>query len=158
MVDRLDKETRSRTMAAIRSRDTKPEKWVRSELHRQGFRFRLCNKQLPGSPDLVLRKYKAVIFINGCFWHQHSYCKAGHIPETRREFWEKKFAQNMARDQKVLYQLKMMGWRSAVVWECGLKKRIREANLKQLVHWLNEGDEYIEIPEPFGVVIAGDCF
>lgn len=146
MTDRIDKATRSRTMAAIRSKDTKPEKWVRSELHKRGFRFRLHNKQLPGSPDLVLRKYKAVIFINGCFWHQHQNCKVAHIPETRREFWEKKFARNVARDQKVLYQLKVMGWRAAVVWECGLGKKRREDTLGQLITWLHSNNEYFEIP------------
>ena len=96
-------------MAAIRSKDTKPEKWVRSALHKQGFRFRLHNKKLPGSPDLVLRKHHAVIFINGCFWHQHEGCKAAHLPKTRHDFWGKKFARNVARDQKVLYQLKVAG-------------------------------------------------
>ncbi len=149
MVDRIDKATRSRTMAAIRSRDTKPERWVRSELHKQGFRFRLHNKKLPGSPDLVLRKYNAVIFINGCFWHQHQHCKVAHIPETRREFWEKKFARNVARDQKVLYQLKVMGWRAAIVWECGLKKKIEDETLQQLAGWLRGCSEYIEIPAPY---------
>ncbi|MEI7994828.1 MAG: DNA mismatch endonuclease Vsr [Methylococcaceae bacterium] len=109
MTDCVDKATRSRTMAAIRSKDTKPEKWVRSALHKQGFRFRLHNKKLPGSPDLVLRKHHAVIFINSCFWHQHEGCKAAHLPKTRRDFWGKKFARNVARDQKVLYQLKVAG-------------------------------------------------
>jgi DNA mismatch endonuclease (patch repair protein) len=147
MTDRIDHATRSRTMAAIRSHDTKPEKWVRSELHKQGFRFRLHNKKLPGSPDLVLRKYNAVIFVNGCFWHQHQNCKVAHIPETRQEFWEKKFARNVARDQKVLYQLKVMGWRAAVVWECGLRKRSRNDTLNHLIAWLkNRTGEYFEIP------------
>jgi DNA mismatch endonuclease (patch repair protein) len=109
MTDCVDKATRSRTMAAIRSKDTKPEKWVRSALHKQGFRFRLHNKKLPGSPDLVLRKHHAVIFINSCFWHQHEGCKAAHLPKTRCNFWGKKFARNVARDQKVLYQLKVAG-------------------------------------------------
>lgn len=146
MADRIDKATRSRTMAAIRSKDTKPEKWVRSALHKRGFRFRLHNKLLPGSPDLVLRKYKAVIFINGCFWHQHQNCKVAHIPETRREFWEKKFARNVARDQKVLYQLKVMGWRTAIVWECGLHKKTRDDALSQLEKWIRCGNEYLEVP------------
>lgn len=145
MIDRIDKATRSRTMAAIHSRDTKPEKWVRSELHKQG--FRLYNRQLPGSPDLVLCKYNAVIFINGCFWHQHPNCKVAHIPATRQEFWEKKFARNVARDQRVLYQLKVMDWRVAVVWECGLKKRNRDDTLYHLVAWLeNQAAEYFEMP------------
>ncbi len=146
MIDRVDKATRSRTMAAIRSKDTKPEKWVRSALHQQGFRFRLHNKKLPGTPDLVLRKYHAVIFVNGCFWHQHQGCNAAHLPKTRQEFWEKKFTRNMARDQKVLYQLKVLGWRAAIVWECGLKKKIRGATLQHLSAWLCSGAEYFEMP------------
>ena len=142
----MDKETRSRIMAAVRSYGTRPEKWVRSALHRQGFRFRLHIKRIPGTPDLVLRRYKAVIFINGCFWHQHVNCKASHIPQTRREFWQNKFTRNEARDQKVLYQLKIMGWRAAIIWECGLTKKRQEDTIKRLVLWLRWGSEYIEIP------------
>ncbi|MEQ1557985.1 MAG: DNA mismatch endonuclease Vsr [Methyloglobulus sp.] len=146
MTDRIDKDTRSRIMSAVRSHGTRPEKQVRSALHRQGFRFRLQIKQLPGTPDLVLRKYKAVIFINGCFWHQHQNCKASHIPKTRSEFWQKKFARNELRDQKVLYQLKIMGWRVAILWECGLSKKQQEATIKRLALWLRWGGEYLEIP------------
>jgi len=146
MADRIDPAARSRTMAAIRSKDTQPEKWVRSALHRQGFRFRLHNKKLPGSPDLVLRKYHAVIFINGCFWHQHPGCKASHLPHTRQEFWQHKFSRNVLRDQKVLYQLKVLGWRAAIVWECGLKKKHREATVQHLVAWLVSSAEYFEMP------------
>lgn len=134
-------------MAAIRSHDTKPEKWVRSQLHRHGFRFRLHDAKLPGSPDLVLPKYKAAVFINGCFWHQHPYCKHAHIPDTRRDFWERKLTRNALRDQKVLYQLKTLGWRAAVVWECGLVKRERDMTLQRLMRWLrNPANEYFEHP------------
>lgn len=146
MTDRLSPAHRSRNMAAIRSKNTKPEVWVRCALHRLGFRFRLHNKKLPGSPDLVLKKYHAVIFINGCFWHQHVGCKASHLPQTRQEFWAHKFTRNVVRDMKVLYQLKMLGWRAAVVWECGLEKKTREASLQRLVAWLRSGDEYVEMP------------
>jgi DNA mismatch endonuclease, patch repair protein len=146
LADRIDKATRSRIMSAVRSVGTRPEMRVRSALHRQGFRFRLHIKQLPGTPDLVLRKYKAVIFINGCFWHQHTHCKHSHIPQTRSEFWQKKFNRNVARDQKVMYQLKVMGWRAAIIWECGLTKKMQEESLKRLALWLRWGSEYIEIP------------
>ena len=146
MTDRIDKETRSRIMSAIRSYGTRPEKWVRSALHRQGFRFRLHNKRLPGTPDLVLRKYKAVIFVNGCFWHQHANCKHSHLPQTRSEVWKKKFIRNVTRDQKVMYQLKIMGWRAAIIWECGLTKKRQEDTLRRLMLWLRWGSEYIEIP------------
>jgi DNA mismatch endonuclease, patch repair protein len=146
LTDRIDKETRSRIMAAVSSYGTRPEKRVRSALHRQGFRFRLHSKQLPGTPDLVLRKYKAVIFINGCFWHQHLNCKGSHIPQTRPEFWQKKFIRNEARDQKVLYKLKIMGWRVAVIWECGISKKQQEDTLRRLMLWLRWGSKYLEIP------------
>jgi len=146
MADRIDTAARSRTMAAIRSKNTRPEKWVRSALHRQGFRFRLHNKKLPGSPDLVLKKYHAVIFINGCFWHQHEGCAAAHLPKTRTDFWQNKFARNVVRDQKVLYQLKILGWRTAIVWECGLKKKCRDDTLQHLQAWLNGSTEYFEMP------------
>jgi DNA mismatch endonuclease, patch repair protein len=146
LTDHIDKETRSRIMAAVHSYGTRPEKQVRSALHRQGFRFRLHIKRLPGTPDLVLRKYKAVIFINGCFWHQHVNCKGSHIPQTRSEFWQKKFARNVVRDQKVLYQLKIMGWRAAIIWECSLIKKLQEDTIKRLALWLRWGSEYIEIP------------
>jgi DNA mismatch endonuclease, patch repair protein len=146
MADNIDQETRSRIMSAVRSFGTKPEKRVRSALHRQGFRFRLQIKQLPGTPDLALRKYKAVIFINGCFWHQHQNCKAAHLPLTRRDFWQKKFARNEARDRKVLYHLKLMGWRVAVLWECSLTKKCQDETLRRLALWLRGDAEYLEIP------------
>jgi DNA mismatch endonuclease, patch repair protein len=137
---------RSRTMSAIRSKNTKPEKWVRSALHGKGFRFRLHNKQLPGSPDLVLPKYHAVIFVNGCFWHQHHGCKVAHIPKAKHEFWQKKFERNMARDQKVLYGLKLAGWRVAIIWECGLAKATKDYTLQHLAIWLHSPAEYFETP------------
>lgn len=133
-------------MGSIRSQGTHPEKWVRSALHRQGFRFRLQDKKIPGTPDLVLRKYNALIFINGCFWHQHSNCKTTHIPKTRIEFWQKKFFRNLLRDQKVLHQLKIMGWRVAVIWECALTKKRQQETLARLVLWLKWRSEYLEIP------------
>lgn len=146
MVDRIDQETRSKTMRAIRSSNTRPELWVRSALHKAGFRFRLCKKNLPGTPDIVLRKYKAAIFVNGCFWHQHLDCKSSHVPFTRREFWQKKFNRNVLRDQKVLYQLKIMGWRVAVLWECGLTRKLQAETIDRLTGWLRWGGEYLEIP------------
>jgi DNA mismatch endonuclease (patch repair protein) len=146
MVDRMDKETRSKTMRAIRSANTRPEKWVRSALHKAGFRFRLFKKNLPGTPDIVLRKYNAAIFVNGCFWHQHPDCKSSHVPHTRREFWQKKFARNSMRDQRVLYHLKVMGWRVAVLWECGLNRKRQAETFTRLINWLKWGGEYLEIP------------
>jgi DNA mismatch endonuclease, patch repair protein len=146
MIDRFDKEKRSKIMRAIRSSNTRPEKKVRSALHRAGFRFRLCKKDLPGTPDIVLPKYKAAIFVNGCFWHQHEECKTSHLPYSRREFWQNKFSRNMLRDQKVLYQLKIMGWRVAVLWECGLNRKFQAETFTRLFNWLKWGGEYLETP------------
>ena len=113
--------TRSRNMAAIRSANTKPELRVRSALHALGFRFRLHRKDLPGRPDIVLPKYRTVIFVHGCFWHCHR-CKYGSVvPATRAEFWAAKRAGNVARDRRNAAALRRLGWRVIVLWECKLR-------------------------------------
>lgn len=118
MVDVHNKEQRSRNMAAIRGRDTKPELIVRRIAHRLGYRFRLHRRDLPGRPDLVLPRHRAVIFVHGCFWHQHN-CRYGRVePATRAEFWKKKRAENVARDVRNVRALRTCGWRVLVVWEC----------------------------------------
>ncbi len=122
MVDKLTPEKRSWNMSRIRSKNTKPELIVRSLLHRMGFRFRLHRKDLPGKPDIVLPKYKTVIFVHGCFWHRHKDCKVATTPSTRREFWEKKFKDNVARDERNQRQLRQLGWHVYVLWECEVKK------------------------------------
>ena len=114
-------EQRSRNMSAIKSKNTKPEITVRKLLHSMGYRFRLHRKDLPGSPDIVLPKYKTVIFVHGCFWHRHQNCKYASNPKTRREFWEKKFKENIERDKKTQEKLKNLGWKTKIVWECELK-------------------------------------
>ena len=116
-------EQRSKNMAAIKSKNTKPEIKVRKVLHSMGYRFRLHSKDLPGSPDIVLPKYKTVIFVHGCFWHRHQNCKYASNPKTRREFWEKKFKENIERDKKTLEKLKNLGWKTNIVWECEVKNR-----------------------------------
>lgn len=108
-------------MSRIKSRDTKPELIVRSLLHRQGFRFRLHDRSLPGTPDIVLKKHKTVIFVHGCFWHQHKGCKYAAMPKTRREFWRQKLAGNVTRDRRNRKALEKLGWRVLVVWECEQK-------------------------------------
>lgn len=108
-------------MSRIRSRDTKPELIVRRLLHRMGYRFRLHRKDLPGSPDIVLPKYKTVIFVHGCFWHRHEGCRYAYNPKSRVDFWQKKFLQNVERDRKVRHELIELGWRVLVVWECETK-------------------------------------
>ena len=121
MADVVDRETRSRMMAGIRSRDTKPERQVRSMLHRMGYRFTLRNRKLPGSPDIVLPRYRTAIFVHGCFWHRHPGCPKATIPATRAEFWQQKFAANVARDARAVQALDVLGWRVVTVWECELR-------------------------------------
>ena len=114
-------EQRSRNMSAIKSKNTKPEIKVRKILHSMGYRFRLHSKDLPGSPDIVLPKYKTVIFVHGCFWHRHENCKYASNPKTRKEFWNKKFTENKKRDSEIQEKIKILDWRSVVIWECETK-------------------------------------
>ena len=114
-------EQRSRNMSAIKSKNTKPEIKVRKVLHSMGYRFRLHRKDLPGSPDIVLPKYKTVIFVHGCFWHRHKNCKYATTPKTRQEFWNKKFTTNIERDLEIHEKIKNLNWRSVVIWECETK-------------------------------------
>ena len=107
-------------MSRIRSRDTKPERAVRSILHCMGFRFRLHRRDLPGSPDIVLPKYQTAIFVHGCFWHRHKGCRFAYTPKTRPAFWQKKFSDNVARDQRSARNLRKEGWHVLTVWECEL--------------------------------------
>ncbi|WP_287597528.1 very short patch repair endonuclease [Thermomonas sp.] len=119
MVDVVDQAARSRMMSGIRGKDTKPELAVRSALHRAGLRFRLHAK-LPGKPDLVLPKYRTVVFVHGCFWHRHEVCRYATTPASNAEFWRDKFAANVSRDAKVVEQLESQGWRVLVIWSCQL--------------------------------------
>lgn len=121
MIDVVDSVTRSRMMAGILSKNTKPEMIVRRYLHACGYRYRLHRKDLPGKPDLVLSKYRLVIFVHGCFWHRHPSCIYATTPNSRREFWEEKLNGNVLRDQKQMSKLLADGWRVLYVWECGLK-------------------------------------
>jgi DNA mismatch endonuclease (patch repair protein) len=105
-------------MSRIRSRDTGPERQVRSALHRAGYRFRLHRKDLPGRPDIVLPKYRTVVFVHGCFWHRHSRCRFAYTPKSRVAFWNAKFAANVARDRRNVRELKRLGWHVVNVWEC----------------------------------------
>lgn len=105
-------------MSRIKCRDTKPEMVARSMLHRMGYRFRLHVKTLPGKPDIVLPKYKTVIFVHGCFWHRHKGCKYAYTPKSRVEFWRAKFEANVANDHRVRAALRRAGWRTLTVWEC----------------------------------------
>jgi DNA mismatch endonuclease (patch repair protein) len=129
-----NKSTRSYNMSQIKGKDTKPELLVRRYLHANGFRYRLHVKTLPGKPDLVLTKYKTVIFINGCFWHAHEGCKYFKLPKSRSAWWEEKLLANRERDQVAVEALKESGWKVIVVWECELKPRVREERLERLIN------------------------
>ncbi len=119
-MDKYTREARSKLMSRVGARDTGPEKTVRSALHRLGYRFRLHDRELPGRPDLVLPKFRTVIFVNGCFWHQHPGCPKATIPKSNREFWKNKLGRNVERDRENMAALKSAGWQTAVVWECEL--------------------------------------
>lgn len=134
-------------MSAIRGTGTKPELLLRKGLHARGFRFRLHEKKLPGRPDLVLSKYRAVIFANGCFWHGHD-CALFRWPATREVFWREKITGNMARDAANIAVLKASGWRIAIVWECALKGRSRRTPdevIDCLSNWLFSEDKILEL-------------
>ena len=118
MTDIVSPEKRSEMMSGIRSRDTKPERTVRSWLHRNGYRFRINKKDLPGTPDIVLPKYRTVIFVHGCFWHRHKGCKLAYTPKSNVEKWTDKFSKNVERDKTKLNECQQAGWKVVVIWEC----------------------------------------
>jgi DNA mismatch endonuclease (patch repair protein) len=122
VADTLTPGHRSWVMSRIRSGDTKPEMIVRSLLHRMGFRFRLRRKDLPGKPDVVLAKYKAAVFVHGCFWHRHEGCPQASVPKSNCKFWEEKFRKNVERDERNRRLLTEAGWRVFVVWECEIQR------------------------------------
>lgn len=122
MADTFSIQKRSWIMSRIRSENTKPEMLVRSFLHRLGFRFSLRSKKLPGKPDIVLRKYKTIIFVHGCFWHLCHLCNRGRFPKSNPEYWKEKLTKNKKRDEKNIQALEKMGWKVLIVWECQAKK------------------------------------
>ena len=133
-MDHLTKKHRSWNMSRIRNKNTKPEKAVRSFLHRSGFRFRLHSRNLPGTPDIILPKYRTVIFVHGCYWHRHRGCKDATMPKSNTEFWEKKFSGTVIRDSQKKDSLIELGWSVIVIWECEIKKEIFG---KKLENYLN---------------------
>lgn len=133
MADTMTKEQRHKCMAAVKSKDTKPEMLVRRYLHAHGWRYGLHNRKLPGCPDLVFRQIKTVVFIHGCFWHGHKDCKYFRLPKSNEDFWKPKIERNIDRDAKVKEELERQGWNVIVVWECDLKnKSLRETTLDTL--------------------------
>lgn len=148
MADIVNKQTRSRMMAGIRGKDTQPELALRRALHARGFRFRLHGKNIRGRPDLVLPKHQAVIFVHGCFWHRHDRCRFASTPATRADFWQTKFAANVARDRAAIGELAESGWRVATIWECALRKAEQvDAVVELVAAWLGSELQALEVGE-----------
>lgn len=133
-MDVHDPKTRSYNMSQIKGKNTKPEETVRKYLFSQGFRYRKNDKKLLGKPDIVLPKYKTVIFVNGCFWHKHEGCKYFVWPKNNAEFWKYKIESNVARDMKQYEELRQLGWKIIVVWECQLKSKVKNDTFACLTH------------------------
>lgn len=139
-MDTISKERRSWNMSRIRSANTSPERTVRSLLHAAGYRFRLHSRNLPGKPDIVLPKYKAVVFVHGCFWHRHKGCEYAYTPKTRTEFWQQKFDENVERDKRVLRSLRQKGWRCLIIWECQTDRK--KVLTKRLIRFLTQATSH----------------
>ncbi|WP_282002409.1 very short patch repair endonuclease [Geotalea uraniireducens] len=153
-MDTVDKQARSRIMSRVGQKNTGPEMRLRRSLHKIGLRYRLHDKKLPGTPDIVFPRFKAVVFVHGCFWHRHG-CKATTPPGTNVDFWRKKFDENIARDRRNTESLRNAGWRVAVIWECALKKKCADPDViaRLVCEWLASGEEYnknLTIPDSRG--------
>jgi DNA mismatch endonuclease, patch repair protein len=134
MADIFSKAKRSEIMSKISGKETKPEITVRKFLFSQGFRYRKNDKRLPGKPDIVLPKYKTVIFVHGCFWHGHQNCKKSALPQTNHEFWKNKIQKNIERDKSKQKELKKLGWKAITIWQCRIKnKTLFEKGMKKIV-------------------------
>jgi DNA mismatch endonuclease (patch repair protein) len=138
MTDVHNKETRSYNMSQVKAKNTKPEMMVRKFLHAQGFRYSLHNKKLPGKPDIVLPKYKTVIFVHGCFWHGHKNCKYFVVPKTRTKWWLNKINTNKSNDKKTIKILKRKGWQVITIWTCQLKNKKIKRTLSSLLKKLSD--------------------
>ena len=146
MPDIVDSATRSRMMAAIGSRNTVPEIMLRRILHARGLRYRVHVRTLPGTPDLVFARFRAVCFVHGCFWHRHSACRYATTPATSQEFWKAKFHEDVERDKRNNRILLDSGWRVAIVWECALRGEAQDDTATQLEQWLHGSDSIFETP------------
>lgn len=150
MADIVSPEQRSKNMAAIRSKNTKPEIYLRKLLFAQGYRYRIAEKKVPGHPDIFLRKYNTAVFVHGCFWHRHPECKYAYMPKSRIEFWNKKFENNISRDIVVRNELHALGIKCLVVWECTVKKMMksqefRECTIKEIMDFLVSDDLRLDL-------------
>ncbi|MCS2680730.1 very short patch repair endonuclease [Bacteroides ovatus] len=157
-MDIWSKKKRSAVMAKIRSKDTKPEWIVRRYLFSRGYRYLKNVKGLPGTPDIVLRKYGIVIFIHGCFWHGHKV--DGHIPHSNSDYWRNKIKRNQQRDEKHKEVLKKMGWKVMTIWECQLKPAVREQTLHEMEYWINHSflEHYRQkLPKTYEITENSPC-
>ncbi len=150
MADTISSEARSRNMAAIRSKDTKPEVFLRKKLFAEGYRYRKNSNDVPGHPDLYFAKFRTAVFINGCFWHRHQNCKYAYMPKTRVEFWSEKFLRNVDRDAKVKVELAQTGYKCLIVWECTIRKMeklesVANDVISRITDFLTSDQNYLEI-------------
>ena len=150
MADIVSPEKRSQNMSAIRSKNTKPEVYLRKLLFAQGYRYRIADKSVPGHPDIFLRKYNTAIFVNGCFWHRHLGCKYAYTPKSRVEFWQKKFDDNVRRDSTVKAELLEHGIKHLTVWECAIRRMQRdkieeERALVKIIFFIKSSEKNAEI-------------
>lgn len=146
LTDVVDKATRSRMMAGIGGRNTRPESRLRKALHKRGFRYRLHAKALPGRPDLLFPRYGAAVFVRGCFWHRHAGCRLTSTPAANAVFWQEKFESNVARDARTIAALQSLGWRVAVVWECALREKQIDDLVTDVIAWLYSEATTAELP------------
>lgn len=151
MSDTMTPEQRHNCMASVKGKDTNPEIIVRKYLHAKGLRFRIHVRKLPGCPDLVLKKYGVVVFVNGCFWHGHKGCRHFKLPSSNNEFWKHKIILNQARDHRAEVELSLLGWRVLRVWECELAAPVRYVNLAKLYDMIVRGENQFE-QEPLPIV------
>ena len=150
MADIVSKEQRSKNMSAIRSRDTKPEVYLRKLLFAEGYRYRIAEKSVPGHPDIFLRKYNTAIFVHGCFWHRHQGWKYAYTPKSRIDFWQKKFADNVKRDAAVKDELRKQNIKCLIVWECTIKRMMKTPKaeseiIKRCIDFMLSGEQTLEI-------------
>jgi DNA mismatch endonuclease (patch repair protein) len=150
MADIKSKEERSKNMSAIKSKDTKPELFLRKLLFSKGYRYSLYSKKVPGHPDLYMRKYNTAVFVHGCFWHRHEGCKYAYTPKSKADFWNQKFLQNTGRDKRVREELKNQNFRQLVIWECTIKRMKKDKVFEnimceKIVQFLNSDEGYREL-------------
>ena len=146
MVDTVDKSTRSRMMALVPRKDTKPEMALRRALHARGLRYRVHVQTLDGTPDIAFKRFRAVCFVHGCFWHRHAGCRGATDPDTRREYWQEKFRGNIRRDSRNTQVLLEKGWRVGTIWECALRSDLTERTAEVVEMWLRGTESTFETP------------